>query len=616
MRISTLIVPALTVVLGLWSGVARAQPAPTIADQRVLELLAEDYEAQKRHDPLSASHRGDRRFDALLPDPSPEARAAWVRDAETRLAALESVDRSTLSQANQLNAALLAYELRQRIAAARFNLHEMAVTPMSGPQQSLPQLADSLSFTTRQHLEDYAARLEAIPGYLEQVMADLRAGAERRFTPPRVVLGQVAAQALAQGEARFEEDPEAHVMYRPFAGADAALAQRGRAAIAQRVAPAFRAFGQFLRDEYVPAARETLAATALPDGEALYSFLIRAMTTTELTAQQIHQIGAREVARIKNEMLEVIARSDFPQRDALEGQALFAAFVEYLRTNPRFYFTDAEELLSAYRDIAKRVDGDLPRLFGMLPRLAYGVREMPRFIAPSSPTAYYYPGSLRNGVAGYFVANTYRLDQRPRYEMIPLTLHEACPGHHLQIALAQELEAQGLPEWRTTVDYAVFVEGWALYAERLGFEMGDSPRVGRAGSGWSGGRGMYEDPYDDFGRLSYEMWRAMRLVVDTGIHALGWTRDRAVQFMLDNSALTRENIEREVDRYIAWPAQALAYKLGELRIRDLRSEAEAALGDAFDVREFHDVVLGQGAVPLDVLTEQVQRWVEEKKASR
>ena len=604
-------VAAVALVLGLWGRVhARGADAPTPGDLRVGELLAEDYEAQKQFNPLFASGVGDRRFDDRLPDLSAKAREAWLADAAARLAALDAIEAPGLSAANVVNAALLRYELRQRIDGARFNGWQIEVTPLSGPQQSLPQLPDNLTFTTREQLEDYAARLEGIPAYLSQIVINMRAGLAAENTPPNIVMGNVAAQALAQGDERFERDPEAHSMFRPFVGAAPDLAERGRNAIRSSVAPAFRAFGEFLRDEYVPGCRQTLAAKDLPGGMEFYNFQIRRQTTTQLLADQIHQIGNREVARIRAEMMEVIARSDFAGKNEPDETKRFAAFVEYLRTAKRFYFDEPEQLLAAYRDIAKRVDGDLPRLFGRLPQLPYGVREMPRFMAPSSPTAYYYPGSMKNGVAGFFVANTYRLDQRPKYEMIPLTLHEACPGHHLQIALAQELKEQGLPEWRTTADYTAFVEGWALYSERLGFEMGDSPRTGSAASGYSGGRGMYEDPYDDFGRLSYEMWRAMRLVVDTGIHAMGWSRERAVQFMLANSALTEENINREVDRYIAWPGQALGYKIGELRIRDLRAEAEGALGDRFDVRAFHDVVLGQGAVPLEVLAAQVRAWVE------
>jgi len=287
-------------------------------------------------------------------------------------------------------------------------------------------------------------------------------------------------------------------------------------------------------------------------------------------------------------MEALLQKHDLPHKDD------FAKFVNFLRTDPRFYFTDKRDLLAGYRDIAKRIDANMPLLFGQLPRLPYGVKEMPGFIAAASPTAYYYSGSLKTGKPGYFVANTFNLDQRPKYEMVALTLHEAVPGHHHQISLAQE--AEGVHEWRTTLSYTAFGEGWALYAERLGEEMKD----------------VYRTPYDRFGRLSYEMWRAMRLVVDTGIHAKQWKRQRAIDFMLANSALTEVNIAREVDRYIAWPGQATAYKIGELWIRRLRTEAEKELGDAFDLRAFHDTLLAVGSVPLPLLERRIHAWIKER----
>ncbi|MEC9374545.1 MAG: DUF885 domain-containing protein, partial [Planctomycetota bacterium] len=350
-------------------------------------------------------------------------------------------------------------------------------------------------------------------------------------------------------------------------------------------------------DDYIPAARESIAATDLPDGDAFYNYALSNFTTTQLTAREIHELGKSEVARIRAEMLEVIARSDYPNENNLEGDELLAAFLDYLRTDQRFYHDSPEELLTGYRDICKRMDAELPRLFGRLPRLPYGVREMPAFIAPSAPTAYYYPGSLANGVAGNFVANTYQLDQRPKYEMVPLALHEAVPGHHLQIALAQELQESGLHEWRTLLGYTAYVEGWALYSERLGLEVGDGPR------------GFYSDPYDDFGRLTYEMWRALRLVVDPGIHAFDWSRQQAIDYMLENSALAEANIISEVDRYIAWPGQATGYKIGELRIRAMRERAEQALGDGFNIRAFHDRILEAGAIPLEVLDTRINTWI-------
>ncbi|MBL8745853.1 MAG: DUF885 domain-containing protein [Phycisphaerae bacterium] len=579
------------------------------ADDQLLVILDQDFKAQLKQDPLDASRRGYREFDRVMPDLSAAARAAWVQDARDRLAALESVDPSALTASNKTNLALLRYELKLRIDAERFNGWQMPVTQQNGPQNSLPQLPDFLSFSGAEQLEDYVARLEAVPAYLDQTIENMREGMRSGRTPPRVVMGTVPAQAASQAEDRFLTDPAAHAMYKPLSGQTGELAERGKRAIKEAVVPAFKRFAEFLEKEYVPACRPTIACRDLPDGEAFYNFRLRAMTTLDLTAEQIHQLGMTEVARIRNEMFEVIARSDFAQKDSLKGEELFNAFVHYLRTDPRFYYTSADDLMAGYQRIAKRIDPEMSRLFRTLPRLSYGVREMPRFIAPSAPTAYYYPGSLENGVPGWFIANTYLLDQRPKYEMISLTLHEAVPGHHHQYSIAQELKSAGLPEWRTTVDYTVFGEGWGLYSERLGLEMGDDARSPSNPKG----KGLFTDPYDDFGRLSYEMWRAMRLVVDTGMHALGWSRDKAIQFMLDNSALTKANIEREVDRYIAWPGQAVAYKIGELRIRDLRSKAEEELGDRFDVRGFHDAVLMQGAVPAAVLDAQVKAWVEERK---
>ncbi|MEX2560973.1 MAG: DUF885 domain-containing protein, partial [Pirellulales bacterium] len=353
----------------------------------------------------------------------------------------------------------------------------------------------------------------------------------------------------------------------------------------QSVVPAYQRFLDFMRSEYVPAARGEVGASALPKGRDFYRHRVRQFTTLDLEPQQVHDVGLAEVARIKAEMHEVIRRSGF------EGD--FAAFVEFLRTDPRFYVDTPEQLMKEVAVVLKRMDGELPRLFQTLPRLSYGIREVPKFIAPSTTTAYYSPGAGDGSRAGFYYVNTYNLKSRPLYEIEALSLHEAVPGHHLQIARQQELE--GVPDFQRFAGFTAFVEGWALYAERLGLETG-----------------FYQDPYSDFGRLSYEMWRACRLVVDTGMHYLGWSREQAIQFMADNTALTRHNITTEVDRYIAWPGQALAYKIGELKIRELRGMAEERLGTRFDIREFHDVVLGSGAVPLEVLERIVTEYCEEK----
>ncbi len=578
------------------------------ADRALLDLLEADLEASMRAWPTWASVRGDRRFDDRLPDVRPEAFAARLEESRARLAALDALLEAkgqALSPARRLDAALLRRELEERIAGARFAGWQMPVGPMGGPQQDLIQLPGRLSFTSQEQRRAWVERLAAIPRYLDQQIANLRAGLAAGRTPPRAVLGRVAEQALAQATPELRAEPRQHPLFAPLRALaqDDPLAVRGRKVLGEQVIPAYQRLGEFLAEEYVPKARESLAASALPEGAAYYAHAVRAHTTTDLSPQEVHALGQRELARIREEMEEVIARTDFPRKEELEGAALVAAFVEWLREQERFYFDDAQALLDGYRAIAKTVDAELPRLFGRLPRMPYGVKAMDPLIAPSSPTAYYYRGSLKNGTPGWFVANTHRLDQRPKYEMVALTLHEAVPGHHLQLALAAEME--DVPEWRQTVNFTAFVEGWGLYAERLGLEMrppgSDSPR------------GLYADPYDDFGRLSYEMWRALRLVVDTGIHALGWSRQQAIDLMLTNSALTQENVEREVDRYISWPGQALAYKHGELKLRARRAQAEAALGERFGVRAFHDVVLAQGALPLDLLEEVVEGWIEERR---
>lgn len=606
---------------------ARPQSADE-ANARLLALLAEDVEAQKKHDPVSASRRGDRRFDALLPDVSGAGEKAFADDAATRLGALLAVDQALLTPDNRVSSALLQRELEERMASFRFGEWQAPVTPLSGPQQWIPNLPEVLTFPDRIAIADFLTRIQRVPDVINQTMANMREGYRSGRTPPREVLGRVAAQAASVGAPEYITDLTTHPLYAPFRSLDFhdVLARDAREAIRTQVIPSFRAFAAFLENEYVPRCRLSTAAADLPAGEAYYQWRLRSITTTDLTPDQIHDLGLSEVKRIREEMLRVIALSDFPRRKELasDPDAMFRGFLEYLRTDPRFYFTRPEDLLGAYRDAAKRIDAELPRLFRTMPRLSYGVREMPAFIAPSQTTAFYQPGSLESGVAGYFVANTHKLDQRPKYDIIPLTLHEASPGHHFQIALAQEMT--GVPEWRTRIFHTAFIEGWALYAERLGLEVGDGPPPSHYGDsgdpapqpapGAEGYLGFYQNPYDNFGRLTYEMWRAMRLVVDTGLHHKKWSRSQAIQFMLDNSGLTQENVEREVDRYIAWPGQACAYKIGELRIRELRSRAEASLGARFDRRAFHDAVLRSGSVPLDVLEQQIKDWIETQKGEK
>lgn len=584
--------------------------------RELLTILDEHLEWILRNSPVEASQRGDERYNDELADVSPVATLTRVAELSLRLKRVRALNPDKLSEIDLLDAQLLEYELTDRLDAASFHGEQMPLDAKSGPQVSLPQMCDSLPFKTTKQLTDYAARLEKIPEYLEQTTAQMRAGLKAGRVPPRVVMAGTPDQCFMLTTADMKESPALSPFYKPYRGRPAgdAGAERARKAIAERVIPAFQKFGEFLRDEYIPRCRETVGYSQGIDGARAYDAALRRHTTTPMTAEEIHALGLAEVARIHAEMLSVIAKTDFARKDELKDDALFHAFVEYLRTDKRFYYDKPEDLLAGYRIICKRMDSELPRLFGKLPRLSYGVRELSPLVAPTAPTAYYYLGSMKAGVPGWFMANTHRLDQRPKYEMTALALHESVPGHHLQIALAQELEGQH--PFRTFADYTAFVEGWGLYSERLGMEVGDLDQQepdAKKPAGAAGKRTMYADPYDDFGRLSYEMWRATRLVVDTGMHAKGWTRQQAIDYMLANTSLSALNIEREVDRYIAWPGQACAYKIGQLKISELRARAERALADKFDLRAFHDAVLGSGAIPLPTLEAKIDRWIAARK---
>jgi uncharacterized protein (DUF885 family) len=587
-------------------------PRKSDADRALGRFLDDQLETTKRNSPVTASVRGDRRFDRKLSDESEAAYLARARAANDALVELAEIDIEQLSDENRVNYALLERDLRDRAAGARFKPWQFSVTNLSGPQQDIVQIPERMSFDTRDQKLDFVARIRETPRVIDQTIANMRAGIKEGRVQPRTAVSAAAGQAFDSATDAHMNDPTTHPLYAPFEDLDPTdpIAIEARAAIKDSVIPSMRQFGEFLRDEYIPACRDSVGASEYPDGAAFYDYMLGLMTTTDLTAGEIHEIGLSEVARIRAEMMGTIRRSDFMETREGKGasgddERLFRAFLEYLRTNERFYAESPEELLAAYRDVAKRADAWMPRLFKTLPRLPYGVREMPAFMAPSAPTAYYMSGSLQNGVAGNFVANTYKIDTRPLFECVALTLHEAVPGHHHQIALMEELES--VHEWRTWQGYTGFIEGWGLYSERLGLEMERTPETPK---------GMYQDPYDDFGRLSYEMWRAMRLVVDTGMHSKGWTREQAIDYMLSNSGLSRKNVEAEVDRYIGWPGQATAYKIGELKIRELRAMAERELGESFDVREFHDVVLMSGAVPLDVLERNVIDWVDRQAGGR
>lgn len=553
---------------------------------RLADLFRVHWDYFLTTEPDQGTEAGDPRFDAFWPDLSKEAVAERKRLMARPLAALATIDRSQLGPVDQISYDIFKRRIEEAVEGTRFPSECIQVTQLSGVHQETAQTLRIMPVETAVQRENYLARLRGLPQLIDQAIALLEEGRGAAITPPQITLRDVPQQVLNQ----IPEDPWQSPLLDAVARVEAAGPSEERSRFKadaaklylEQVRPAFARLHAYLVEHYLPAARTSIAISALPEGEAWYQWRVKVSTTTDLTAEQIHAIGLSEVARIRTEMERVKEQSGFtgPLSD----------FFNYLRTDPQFFFTDKEELLRAYRDIAKRIDPQLMKLFKTLPRQTYGVMAIPAYAEKSQTTAYYYPGSADAGRPGMFFANTYALETRPKWEMEPLTLHESVPGHHLQIALAQEIGT--LPEFRRFGGYTAFVEGWGLYAESLGEEMG-----------------FYADPYSKFGQLTYEMWRAVRLVVDTGMHAKGWTREQAIEYFRENAPKTEHDIMVEIDRYIVWPAQALAYKIGELKIKELRAYATRELGSKFDVRLFHDEVLRNGAVPLSVLETHLHDWV-------
>jgi uncharacterized protein (DUF885 family) len=554
--------------------------------ERLHRLFTADWDYTMREYPEAATWFGYPGHDHRWADVSLPAIDRRNRELENPARVLASIDRARLSPADQVHHDLFARAVDEALEGRRFRAELMPLNQMEGVQQSVAQLLAMMPATSVREYENVVVRLQGVSTLVDQTIALMKAGLDAGLTPPRVTLRDVPQQVRNQ----IWDDPMASPMLAAFKRFPEAVGGSGRDrlgkaavdAFAGGVAPAYRRLLAFLESEYIPRTRETIAASDLPDGPAYYAYKVRQSTTTDLTPRRIHDIGLSEVKRIRAEMDGVIASTGF------EGS--FPDFVDFLRTDPRFFFERPEDLLVAYRDICKRADPVLPRLFGTLPRLPYGVVPVPAYAEKSQTTAYYEPGSPAAGRPGNFFANTYDLKARPRWEMEALSLHEAVPGHHLQIALAQEMP--DMPEFRKHSFYTAYVEGWGLYAESLGGEMG-----------------FYKDPYSRFGQLTYEIWRAIRLVVDTGMHALGWSRQQAIDFFVENAGKAEHDIVVEIDRYIVWPGQALAYKIGELKIKELRALATRELGERFDVRAFHDQVLGSGAVPLDVLEARIRAWI-------
>lgn len=560
--------------------------------QRYETLREEIWQWVLDNSPGTATSVGDRRGDGKLGDLSLDGYERNIAEARAFVDRLDEIDESRLPDDLRVDLAIARRGLADEIAGAKFDQSRYVIfTNRGGWFQALSALPYSSPFFTKADYESYVARLEAYPAYNEDGIARSREAVARGLTQPCGPMEGFADRI----EAQITDDPTQSALWQPFAERPStisesdweALKERGRTAIVEDVFPAYRAFVSFYEDEYAPNCR-TGAPGILetPGGADYYAYRVKSFTTTDMTPDEIHQLGLAEVARIRAEMEEVAADAGFASREA---------FIEHLRTDPQYYAETPEELMEAASALAKQIDGFMPKLFGMLPRQPYTVLPIPAATAPGNTTAYYEIGSLETGQPGIYRVNTTELDQRPLWELPALGVHEAVPGHHHQIALQQELDLH--PLRRNGTFFTAFVEGWGLYSERLGIEMG-----------------LYDTPAKEMGRLSYEMWRAARLVVDTGIHSKGWSKERAVQFMLDNTALSPANIDAEVNRYITWPGQALAYKIGELKIRELRERASDALGTEFSLREFHDAVLENGAVPLDVLDAHIDRWIEEQMA--
>ncbi|MDQ2070447.1 DUF885 domain-containing protein [Natronospira bacteriovora] len=588
--LTTLLLLGLLAACAENDGVSEHERQAADAVAALHQLFDDEWERALRESPTYASAQGDRRWNDQWPDLSEEARAARQAAEREVIERLDAIDRSLLPAEEQLNYDLFRTDYETRIEGHDFDSHLITLNQRGGIQNA-DDTASRIPQERVSDFEDWITRLETFDGYMDQTIALLRRGIETGWTLPHVIAQRIPPQIDAQRV----DDPEDSGFYAPFRDMPGRISEdeqerlraAAREAINEVVLPAYERFYTFFTEEYLPGARETLGARHFPDGERYYSWRARHFTTTDLSPEEIHEIGLSEVERIRGEMYTIIEKLDF------DGD--FDDFLHYLRTDEKFYYEDPDDLLQHYRAESKRIDGLLPPFFNTMPRMPYGVTPIPDAIAPDTTTAYYSRPAADGTRAGFYYVNLYRPDTRPIWEIPALSVHEAVPGHHFQIALAQEIE--GLPNFRRYGGATAFVEGWALYTEWLAHEMG-----------------VYETLYDEFGQLTYEMWRAVRLVVDTGLHVMDWTRDEAIDFFMSNAARAEHDIINEIDRYIAWPGQALAYKIGELKIRELRERAEEALGEDFDIRYFHDTVLLNGAIPLDVLEQVVDEWIKEKSS--
>lgn len=561
------------------------------ADTQFEGIMNAQWQTTLRQNPTFATSLGVREYDQQLANPSLQAYQSAVDEARGFLQQLAELDEASLSREHQLNYALLKLQLENEVEAGKYGGKYLIMNNRSGPHLSLTALVGRLPFFNTGDYQSYLTRLNAMPEYMARATDRIRAGLQAGWVQPCASMQgfeksiQVHMVDDVQQSTFLEpfKDKPAVIDVKEFTKMKASAAD----AISNKILPAFSRFNDFYKKEYAPACRAKVGAGSMPGGKEYYNYRVRKFTTTSRSAEEVHKIGLAEVARIRAEMMQVIKDAEF------EGD--FKAWLAYLRDTPKFYPKTGEERMQVTAAITKKMDGLLPKLFGKLPRMPYGLKEIPLDIAEKTTTAYYNRPAGDGTRAGFYFVNTTLLETRPLYQLEALSLHEAVPGHHLQLALAQELD---IPNFRRYGGVTVFVEGWGLYAESLGAEVG-----------------FYKTPYTKFGQLSYEMWRACRLVVDTGLHSKGWTRQRAINFMAENSGLSQNNIVSEVDRYISWPGQALAYKTGEMKIRELRNRAEEKLGKQFDVREFHDKILENGALPLSILEKIMGDWLQTKLAS-
>jgi len=579
--------PLVTVLLLLMGISAHADPSSDFS-----ALLNDAWEWRLNENPVFASRLGDRRNNEQWTDISLEAIERRHQEERVFLRRLRAIDSSDLSSADQLNYDLFRRDLEDSIDSNEFKNYLMPMSQRGGVQ-SLESTAETVRLANVEDYEDWLVRMAGVETMIEQTMELQEEGRKTGYMPPKILMERIPNQISSQ----LVEDPEMSPFYIAFSEMPDAigeadqerLREHAKTIIDESIVPAYREFSQYFNNTYLPASRDSIGASSLPNGEAFYEYRTRSYTTTQMTPDEIHRLGLNEVKRIRGEMQLII--------DELEFDGDFAEFLHFLRTDQQFYYDTPEELFDGYLAVSKRIDPELVKLFGKLPRMPYGLRPIPDNIAPDTTTAYYNRPAADGSRPGYYYVNLYRPEVRPKYEMEVLSVHEAVPGHHLQISLQMELE--DMPDFRKYQGFTAFTEGWGLYSESLGYEMG-----------------LYKDPYSRFGAQTYDMWRAVRLVVDTGMHYKGWTRQQAIDFFMDNAAKTETDIVNEIDRYISWPGQALAYKIGQLKMLELRRKCEQALGDDFDIRTFHDEMLGGGSLPMEILETRMNRWLAEQLKQR